>query len=563
MYKDYDVYKLAIKVLGDVLDSVVKCQKDMIAFHQAHIDSIKGNTNLSEQERNQAIGKYLTSIEDIHHLLIDNNVLINAISDKTEALSTNLDKIVASELLLSNPTTMMTNNVSIEDRTRNLRQILNSEYAKLSRVLASARAILKVNNEDDGEIKRLLAFECQKLSRLFDEVCGMLEGISFNTEVRDRNIEIEERIKKIIRDEQNRAEVISTEANRVMNLNQDTFIYSQDYDSFCEFIRSASDGIVMKLSELDYIINDLNTKNPTKLQKLILKLVKEVMEEESRRVNSSLAKLLLIQSKRETLPDEENEDEEKAEISRVIDEESRRLSEYASKLQEILSDLKSDKNNVKDIINRLSKSYSEESTKMNEASDKIDSVLRGNELKEKEKDTNEYKKYCSILNKSFWEARQKASNEHIKYPSALYEQKVSEYQNDYLIENYNLSLEEVENAIEQYKDKYAEDLFIDGIYNQAISILRDETDASMQELCDESAGLSILDKKVYYLLELELANVIKEIGKAKKEENIEESLAINEYRRSFKISKLLDRKDIIERHMKIIIKRAKKLEKED
>ena len=58
----------------------------------------------------------------------------------------------------------------------------------------------------------------------------------------------------------------------------------------------------------------------------------------------------------------------------------------------------------------------------------------------REKDTLEYKKIYSLLNKSFWIARQKASEEKIKYPSALYEKTVREYQNQILIDEYNILL---------------------------------------------------------------------------------------------------------------------------
>lgn len=76
-----------------------------------------------------------------------------------------------------------------------------------------------------------------------------------------------------------------------------------------------------------------------------------------------------------------------------------------------------------------------------------------------ELDIIKYKKYCTILNNSFWEARERTSLEEIKYPSALYEKTVKEFQNQILIENYNISLESIEKFLDDYNKKYAEDIY--------------------------------------------------------------------------------------------------------
>lgn len=138
---------------------------------------------------------------------------------------------------------------------------------------------------------------------------------------------------------------------------------------------------------------------------------------------------------------------------------------------------------------------------------------------------------------------------------------VKEYQNEYLITNFNVSLEEVEEGIELYREKYAEDLYMDDIYEQALYAIREETSASIQEICDESCGLSLLDKKAYNLLEDDFEKIIKEIALAKQEEDMDESLAINQYRKSFKLSKLITKKEMVERQMYLIRRRASRLER--
>ena len=153
-------------------------------------------------------------------------------------------------------------------------------------------------------------------------------------------------------------------------------------------------------------------------------------------------------------------------------------------------------------------------------------------------------------------------NDNIKYPSALFEQKVKEYQNDYLIKNYNISLEELEDSISEYRDKYAEDVYMDELYDKALNDLRKESSASVQELCEEVGGLSLVDDRVYQLLEEDLVKITKDIAKAKEDENIDSSLAINEYRKSFKVSQLLDHKEMIEHQLEIFKKRAKRLEED-
>ena len=179
---------------------------------------------------------------------------------------------------------------------------------------------------------------------------------------------------------------------------------------------------------------------------------------------------------------------------------------------------------------------------------------------EKEKDEIEYKKYCTYLNNSFWEARQQASKEDIKYPSANYERAVKEYQNNYLISKYNVSLEDVEYYIEQYKEKYSTYIYMDDIYSKALSLIREESTSSIEEICDETNGISMLDRYALNLLKSDLFDVIKEISFVKKEEHLDGFIDVSRYRMSIRISKLIDKKEMIENQIQTINYRANRLE---
>ena len=178
---------------------------------------------------------------------------------------------------------------------------------------------------------------------------------------------------------------------------------------------------------------------------------------------------------------------------------------------------------------------------------------------EKEQDEIDYKKYCSNLNDSFWYAREKASEEKIKYPSALYERTVKDYQNQYLIEKYNVSLEDVEYFVSQYKEKYYADIYMEKMYSKVLNDIREESDLSIDEICDETYGISILDKGVLKILKEELFNIIREISFVKREENFDDFIDISKYKKSIKLSKLIDKKEMIEKQIQIISFRADKI----
>ncbi len=196
----------------------------------------------------------------------------------------------------------------------------------------------------------------------------------------------------------------------------------------------------------------------------------------------------------------------------------------------------------------------------------IEKNIESNTFKEKvskditqeEIDTLEYKKNYSLLNKSFWEAREKVAEEKIKYPSSLYEKKVKEYQNQFLIDGYNLSLEEIEYNIDLYKEKYASRIYMDSIYDRALYKIKEDNDYSIDEICDESIGVSLLDKTVYEILSDELVSINNQLLLS---DDINNSgfKEVSDYKRELNNKKLIDKKNIIKEQMEIISNKAKEM----
>ena len=176
------------------------------------------------------------------------------------------------------------------------------------------------------------------------------------------------------------------------------------------------------------------------------------------------------------------------------------------------------------------------------------------------KDTKKYKNDYSLLNRSFWEARERTFNEKIKYPSVLFEKKIKQYQNDYLISNYNRSLDDIESSIEEYKKKYEKEIYMDEIYEEAFNQLKEESLLSVDEMCDESKELSELDRRAYIILNDRLMDIIRQIGYVKCDENLDDFIDITEYKRNVKLNELLDKKEMIEYNMYLIIKKRDKIE---
>lgn len=557
MNENYDVYKFAIHELDNELDSIIECQKGLIKYHQDIIDSIKEDGSLGPKERDTKIEEYLRSISLAHNLLRENNIIINSINAQIDKLKENVFQISQA----GNEEIPVKEKKSLEEVTKNLKKVMTDSCAKIYKISEESKELL-IEKKDYTESKNKIEEICRKLYRLTDEVNGMLEGINFNEKDDEEVSEVKEIIASLVKEEQERADNISNEAYRIIGMSGEELFDAEYANTFYDFLRTEYSKILDKITDLDTTMTEIQRKEPSKTERVSMGLIQEVVEDVSHKLMIAIEKIEeLVEPKEEVVQKPQVVNNE--ELTRVIDNETKRITEYGAKVNQVLQNLKDGKYTNEEIVAQLSELYKTEMNKMGEATEVAEQTLFIHTIdeKQKEEETQEYKKYCSILNKSFWEARQKASSENIKYPSALYERMVKEYQNEYLITNFNVSLEEVEESIELYREKYAEDLYMDDIYEQALYAIREETSASIQEICDESCGLSLLDKKAYNLLEDDFEKIIKEIALAKQEEDMDESLAINQYRKSFKLSKLITKKEMVERQMYLIRRRASRLER--
>lgn len=555
MYKEFEVYKFAIKTLNDVLVSVNECQFDALNYYQEKVSKIKNDKVLTLDEKDVMVEKYLHSVSGVHSLLEENNKAINVINEQIEVLRNNVDKLfeISKYPIIKK---------DLNKLTKNLHDILAKECKKIFDLAEEVDYILNEQSYDFSDNKTIVASSLESLYNLADKINGMLQGIVFDD--KQSASSIKKLIEKNVSTETKRINFISSLATEMMNIDYDTLIETNKLEELCtnidEEIRISND----KISELQDILQD-DIDSQTFI--LSIGLFIEVLEEKIDELNKVLNQLNYIInisniSKKTNINDEAIDDDNKNDLVDAIDEETKRILLFGQKVSETLENLKKQNSSSKEIVRCLSNLYFEEHKRVDEIAEKTEkSFFNKNILnKEKELDTIDYKKYCSILNKSFWEARQKASMENIKYPSALYERTVKEYQNELLIDNYNVSLEDVESIIEEYQEKYADDIYMDKIYENALYQLRDETSASVQELCDETYGLSTLDRRAYALLQEDLIKVIREIGIVKKEQFDSDSLAISEYHKSFRLNKLVERKYMIERLLHIIDKRSRTLE---
>lgn len=555
MYKEFEVYKFAIKTLNDVLVSVNECQFDALNYYQEKVSKIKNDKVLTLDEKDVMVEKYLHSVSGVHSLLEENNRAINVINEQIEVLRNNVDKLfeISKYPIIKK---------DLNKLTKNLHDILAKECKKIFDLAEEVDYILNEQSYDFSDNKTIVASSLESLYNLADKINSMLQGIVFDD--KQSASSIKKLIEKNVSTETKRINFISSLATEMMNIDYDTLIETNKLEELCtnidEEIRISND----KISELQDILQD-DIDSQTFI--LSIGLFIEVLEEKIDELNKVLNQLNYIInisniSKKTNINDEAIDDDNKNDLVDAIDEETKRILLFGQKVSETLENLKKQNSSSKEIVRCLSNLYFEEHKRVDEIAEKTEkSFFNKNILnKEKELDTIDYKKYCSILNKSFWEARQKASMENIKYPSALYERTVKEYQNELLIDNYNVSLEDVESIIEEYQEKYADDIYMDKIYENALYQLRDETSASVQELCDETYGLSTLDRRAYALLQEDLIKVIREIGIVKKEQFDSDSLAISEYHKSFRLNKLVERKYMIERLLHIIDKRSRTLE---
>lgn len=167
-------------------------------------------------------------------------------------------------------------------------------------------------------------------------------------------------------------------------------------------------------------------------------------------------------------------------------------------------------------------------------------------------DDIEFKKLGIILNESFWEARSYVSKKNIKYPSAYYEKCVKEYQNQFLIDKYNMSLEDIEFRIYKYKEKYSVRLYIDSVYDRALNCIRDKYTLSIDEICDEKNGLSLIDSYVKDILLNDLE---------RNKNNLNSLLSSFSEINKYEIKKLEEKIDVITKQIELINKRELYLEK--
>lgn len=522
MSENYEVYQMALKTLNEVLDTIIQYQKDSISYYQDRINTIKEDTTLDDQEKEEAVNNFLASIADVHNLLKTNNRLINEMGECLDALVNNVDMIVA-----------------IEHKEKVLIDEVSHEVDNAIGVEEDAKALIEsLATNDDSDLRRVLEFECQRLTRLITEVDGIISSMDTLDESGKYHLN------DLVLSEKDRAQEISDKAHKMLDYCSNHIITSKEVATFANYLKENYDDLVEKKAEVSDLSVEMKHKGSLKADQIALSLIQEIIDEEVRRVNSCLSKITDVSA-----------DDGRDELVRMIDEENRRLEAYGDKLKGALKDISEGRKDLKNIVADLADSP------INTYAD-LPFTNHNNDYNDKAKDADDYKKYSTVLNKSFWEARSLAANDNIKYPSALYEQRVKEYQNDYLIKNYNISLEELEDNIDEYRDKYAEDVYMDELYDKALNDLRKESSASVQELCEEVGGLSLVDDRVYQLLEKDLDKTQKDIEKAKADENIDSSLAINEYRKSFKVGQLLDHKEMIERQLELFKKRAKRLEED-
>jgi len=464
----------------------------------------------------------------------ENGTILSTINDLVAQLDNNLE--------LSN----IGKEETLEGATENLNETIKEEIEKVEKVVSETQEFL------DSSIvieKDILDEQFENIINVTEKIMNMLQGVNINEE--ETNM-INSIIQDKMNEEEKQIEAIKIETENIMSKNHKVIFEDDLLRNYCSFLKNE----LMKTQEVLFRLKNIYENNKailTNSENISLSLLIDILEQEQDGLSLAYSQIESIL----TITITENVEEEVS-----LDEDEEEIKDEQSEIDNIVEVLKNEDLSQDDVVDKIVQIYNKQKKELDNARVKLEEQMYNYEIdnKEKDADTLKYKNYCSMLNKSFWEARYSASLDNIKYPSALYEKTVKEHQNDYLIENYNLSLSAVEEFIEDYKNKYADDIYMDEIYEQALVLLKDESTLSVKELCDESSGLSILDRKAYDLLEDDLNEVIKEIGLVKAEENIDESVDVAEYKKSLRISKLVDRKNIIEKQLFDLSKRAEKLE---
>ena len=510
MQTNYEVYK---KLANELKESLSKITNE----NQSILDNLD---------------KYV-DVDKINYFNENNTILIT-INNLIDQLNNNLE--------LSN----IGKQETLESATKNLNDTIKEEIDNLEKVVSDTQEFL-----DSSKVieKDILDEQFENIMSVTEKILNMLQGININEE--ETNM-----INSIIQDkmdeEETQIETIKAETEKIMSKNHKVIFEDDLLRNYCVFLKNElikTNDVLLRLKN----IYENNKPILTNSESISLGLLIEILEQQQEGL--SLAYTQIESFLTITIEEDSNEEVK-------LDNDDGEDTSAQSEIDSIVDVLKNEDLSQEDLVDKIVKIYNKQKEELDSAREKLEEKMYSFEIdnKEKDADTLKYKNYSSMLNKSFWEARYSASLDNIKYPSALYEKTVKEHQNDYLIENYNISLAAVEEFIEEYKNKYADDIYMDEIYEQALVLLKDESTLSVKELCDESNGLSILDQKAYDLLEDDLNEVIKEIGLVKAEENIDESVDVSEYKKSFRLNKLVDRKNIIEKQLYNLSKRAEKLE---
>lgn len=491
-------------------------------------------SNILDENNNvlNGLDKYV-DVDKINYIN-ENNTILLTINDLINQLENNLE--------LSN----IGKKETLASATLNLNNTIKEEIDNIEKVVKDTQDFL---NSSIVIEKDILDEQFENIIALTKKIMNMLQGVNINEE--ETNM-----INSIIQDkmdnEESQVEIIKEETEKIMSKNHKVIFEDDLLRNYCDFLKNELYKTNEVLSKLKNICEN-NKPILTNSENISLSLLIDILEQQQEGLSISYSEIesFLTISTTESVVEEDND----VNNNDIVDDDK-------EELDDIIDVLKNEDLSQNDVLDKIVEIYNKQRKELDSAREKLEEKMYNIEIdnKEKDADTLKYKNYCSMLNKSFWEARYSASLDNIKYPSALYEKTVKEHQNDYLIENYNLSLNAVEEFIEEYKNKYADDIYMDEIYEQALVLLKDESTLSVKELCDESTGLSILDQKAYDLLQDDLNEVIKEIGLVKAEENIDDSIDIAEYKKSLRLNKLIDRKNIIEKQIYNLSKRAEKLE---
>lgn len=479
---------------------------------------------------NNEIETYKFSLKTLENIIDSieecNSSLDSNIKDNNKKIITEL-KVCCSKLndIISNynPIEKEDDCMNIDLVTKELRDTIKNECEKIE--------VFSKYNDDSDNYNYLLNDKFKELLNFINKSLDKL----YNVDSYDESDMIATVINDKITDEKIELELIKSETYELLDNNTGYIVDSLEFTDYRNFINSK----IFKSKDMIYdlrLFKENNKNILTDKNNLVISVLNNIVEKQIDELNKLCLELDELTNLDEDIIIDKNE-------------QLKDKNDYTNKVMYILDELYNNNSSFEEIMERLLKVYEDEHPKVNEI---IEEDIEVVDEKQKEIDTKEYRNNFTKLNKSFWEARAKASSEGIKYPSSLYEKKVKEYQNNYLIDNYNISLEALEREVEDYKVKYASELYMDKVYDEAIYILKEETLASIDEMCDESNGISMLDLKALELLNNDLMDVIREIGKVKDDENLNGFIDIEEYRKSVKLNSLIDKKEMIERRINII-----------